>query len=1170
MAGFTLTNNTNNTNKPGLELSLADGIRLVGLLLRLGQIGPARKLARRLLIIYPQALPLHLGLGRVALADASEGRASEAEIQRGVGHLRRVLESDPENWRVRLELSLLYLLHEQPRIEPALQELWPVVQAAPRQKWLTQLFERLGQWPELKPALDYYINLNSVTELASTSSRRVARLEGQAGLAYRYLQRKLPWMAVQCFEAALRRTEPGESNDGRFDLKTGLLLAHWLNGAHEKAVGLAVSLLQEQPRLFMPRLMLASQLARQSFIRNPEVLTRLLIPVWQLDPFLERSGEIIEQAGLDLPTELWPPNGRPEYMADQVQLGLWSGDEAVNQDWLKELVRASQKAPGPTLAAEVSYRLNGLEDLYLQPDIRPKGFTPASGSTRSDRNFTQENNPMADPTGNVLSPELEQIAASLNRIEDLLYNKGPEKSASKPAKVPRARSRKAPGNQSASRAVPHGGVAGSPAGSRLAAKRAEAEQTKPAFSFGGGGSPNNIAAGGSRGTSGNLQMSTTLFVTSERSLINKYGRAGARKVLTAIEEVVEGDRRNGQPARLLVVDSPEMLRQNGFNRLDPVRADQPEQIRSLINAALPNLGNDDQNPADSVFIVGGPELIPMWRLQNPSFDSDREVLSDNPYGSHDQTYLLPERVLGRLPDESGGGPGPDFLLDRLRDLLARQQRQLLPHNIQANLPLRMMEAFLPQIARRGLASLDGVEPFEQQWLRTKMAGETPFLDRSQAGQLKPFFYSAAAWQASSELLQRCLSEQSKLVFSPPTSQSSLEASLLQRAKLLHFNLHGFRETSEWYGQAQTRRMVANPQLSSLPVAFSPRQTALMRSQGTVVFSEACYGGYLEGKAANESIALSFLNQGSSAFVGSTAISYGSAGPELACAGHLAYFFWRELLTGGQSFGRSLQLAKINYARERLAAGYPLSGDDAKTLLEFTLLGHPGEGLAGSRPVASKTLYGTGSGPAWQPNGTNLSKGGRVTGNYTWEREREEFSRLREQLSWLWEKVGAYGPRKRYQAVPYQKLPDDVQRRVLKALDWLLPDRNLSNEEVNLHAVIDTEYGYAARRNHRYQDFEQSLNWSSELLKRVFPKGGEEANNPDIFANWFDESPDQQSGSKETGGEIPALSGPQAGPILLTGQRSLKTVTGQHFQQTFHLTTDVTGDQIEIALSRGNG
>ncbi len=53
---------------------------------------------------------------------------------------------------------------------------------------------------------------------------------------------------------------------------------------------------------------------------------------------------------------------------------------------------------------------------------------------------------------------------------------------------------------------------------------------------------------------------------------------------------------------------------------------------------------------DFLLIIGGDEVVPFFRLENPCEDGDEAVFSDNPYASRDKDYLIPDRAYGRIPD----------------------------------------------------------------------------------------------------------------------------------------------------------------------------------------------------------------------------------------------------------------------------------------------------------------------------------------------------------------------------------------------------------------------------------------------------------------------------------------------------------------------------------------
>lgn len=53
---------------------------------------------------------------------------------------------------------------------------------------------------------------------------------------------------------------------------------------------------------------------------------------------------------------------------------------------------------------------------------------------------------------------------------------------------------------------------------------------------------------------------------------------------------------------------------------------------------------------DNLLLLGGDSIVPFFRLNNPCDDGDNKVLSDNPYASRDDDFLIPERVCARIPD----------------------------------------------------------------------------------------------------------------------------------------------------------------------------------------------------------------------------------------------------------------------------------------------------------------------------------------------------------------------------------------------------------------------------------------------------------------------------------------------------------------------------------------
>jgi len=65
---------------------------------------------------------------------------------------------------------------------------------------------------------------------------------------------------------------------------------------------------------------------------------------------------------------------------------------------------------------------------------------------------------------------------------------------------------------------------------------------------------------------------------------------------------------------------------------------------------------------DFLLLLGGDNVIPFFRLENPCDDGDETVLSDNPYASKDDDFLIPDRVCARIPDNQDA----NFIIKLLR------------------------------------------------------------------------------------------------------------------------------------------------------------------------------------------------------------------------------------------------------------------------------------------------------------------------------------------------------------------------------------------------------------------------------------------------------------------------------------------------------------------------
>lgn len=97
----------------------------------------------------------------------------------------------------------------------------------------------------------------------------------------------------------------------------------------------------------------------------------------------------------------------------------------------------------------------------------------------------------------------------------------------------------------------------------------------------------------------------------------------------------------------------------------------PTALRAQLAALKHALATRNGIMIESLWIIGGPDIVPFGSLPNPMRDRDGPILSDCVYGLADAEDLLPQWPVGRMPDI--GSPG-SRRLDRLLGLVAQAHR----------------------------------------------------------------------------------------------------------------------------------------------------------------------------------------------------------------------------------------------------------------------------------------------------------------------------------------------------------------------------------------------------------------------------------------------------------------------------------------------------------------
>lgn len=348
-----------------------------------------------------------------------------------------------------------------------------------------------------------------------------------------------------------------------------------------------------------------------------------------------------------------------------------------------------------------------------------------------------------------------------------------------------------------------------------------------------------------------------IIVTNLGALGAKYGAAGMKQVRAAVTVMITADAARGLKTLLVGLDDPAAMAAAGS--VPVANATDPEQNKTAVDAVY------NFYTPDYLMILGAVDVVPHQDLANPVYtgnpedDPDPVVFSDLPYacpgvyGKSISAFKNPTRVVGRLPDVTGGND-PAYLVGLI-----------------------------------GTA-----------------AGYTG----SPAATYRQFFgVSAGVWQQSTSLsLQAAFGSSGGLKVVPPANSNWAQALLDKPSHF--FNCHGAASSPSYYGQPANGA-------ASYPVAVDAAYLDGKVKRGTVVAAEACYGAELYDPAVagvHLGIPNQYLAGGAYGFFGSTTVAYGPSNSndwaDLICQ----YFF--ESILAGASTGRAALEARQNYIKQK--------------------------------------------------------------------------------------------------------------------------------------------------------------------------------------------------------------------------------------------------------------
>ena len=410
-----------------------------------------------------------------------------------------------------------------------------------------------------------------------------------------------------------------------------------------------------------------------------------------------------------------------------------------------------------------------------------------------------------------------------------------------------------------------------------------------------------------------------VILTSRGNLEKKYGSNTADVVIESLRKlclnIVDLP---GWNSLVYVPDDEASAREQG---LDPIQVSDAWKIKLSLTDLDAKLATRGEM-IGALLIVGGHDIVPFHILPNPTDDSDVNVPSDNPYATLDENYFIQQWPVGRVPDEAGTDAG--YLLEQLRFLtkeyeLKVKSKKSISTNILANLLRSLAERF---------------QSFNVRFQKTDNIGCT-----------------AEVWKPASSEVFAVIDRADRLLSSPPTTSKSLLNGQVPDPKFAYFNLHGLKDSPEWYGQRDLVKASNDPEY---PVAVEPVNFTAKTSSPEIVMSEACYGANILDKKVTEAISLNFLACGTRAFVGSTCIAYGSVSKNLVAADLLAYHFWTHVKSE-VAVGYALMRAKLALAKKMTEEQGYLDGEDQKTILSFVLYGDPLASSANIKQVSKPAI-----------------------------------------------------------------------------------------------------------------------------------------------------------------------------------------------------------------------
>jgi Peptidase family C25 len=381
--------------------------------------------------------------------------------------------------------------------------------------------------------------------------------------------------------------------------------------------------------------------------------------------------------------------------------------------------------------------------------------------------------------------------------------------------------------------------------------------------------------------------SIKLSITHRATLVRKYAPAALAKIDKAVADWVAADAARGLATVHVALDDAAAMQRLGVpavtGKLTPVRA--KRALDALARGLAP----------DYIVLFGGHDVVPNFIVPNPSLDAatgddDPDVPTDNPYANSRayrararESYLVPDRVVGRIPD-------------------------------------------VPCAAGQG----------DPAWLVAALRTATAWTPRTREFYADAYATCCDAWRKSGEATVRYLGiPQPDLMISPP-EVDGLALSRRRLARMLHVTkCHGALLDARYSGQKG----------QSFPDILSSGSVRAHAKPATLAAAMCCYGAQVfapddprNNTPGEWPIAVAYLRGGAPGFMGATRIAWVGVNT-MMCADWIVAGYLKKCLEGA-SLGRAMLESKQDYLQFLQGQGQRPDTADEKTMIEFVLLGDP--------------------------------------------------------------------------------------------------------------------------------------------------------------------------------------------------------------------------------------